>query len=102
MTFRDDSWRDSYDAWKLATPPEYEGEEEDEPTGEESQAEIDDTDDRLERAFAKLSETALAMKAENARFKAALRKIAHLARIDRPRFVAIAREALDSADEPRF
>lgn len=20
----DDSWRDSYDAWKLATPPEYE------------------------------------------------------------------------------
>lgn len=31
MTFRDDSWRDSYDAWKLATPPEYEwgpGEEE--------------------------------------------------------------------------
>jgi hypothetical protein len=24
MTFRDDSWRDSYDSWKLATPPEYE------------------------------------------------------------------------------
>jgi hypothetical protein len=28
--FTDDRWRDSYDAWKLATPPEYE-----EPEGEE-------------------------------------------------------------------
>jgi hypothetical protein len=27
MTFRDDGWRDSYDAWKLATPPEYERED---------------------------------------------------------------------------
>lgn len=27
---RDDSWRDSYDAWKLATPPEYDGPDEEE------------------------------------------------------------------------
>jgi hypothetical protein len=24
----DDRWRDSYDAWKLATPPEYDGDDE--------------------------------------------------------------------------
>lgn len=36
MTFRDDRWRDSYDAWKLATPPEYEEEPSDESLFEES------------------------------------------------------------------
>jgi hypothetical protein len=28
MTYADDSWKDSYDAWKLATPPEYDGPDE--------------------------------------------------------------------------
>jgi hypothetical protein len=36
-----DSWKDGYDVWKLATPPEYEGE--DEPIGDED---VDDTEDR--------------------------------------------------------
>lgn len=80
---------------------------------------IEDADDRLERAFASLSKTALAMKAENARFEAALCKIERWQKyrgtehtplteyeegandaIDT--LAAIAKEALDSADEPKF
>lgn len=37
----DDRWRDSYDAWKLATPPEYEGPE------DEPESELDAADRRI-------------------------------------------------------